>query len=234
MIPDFQSFMRPLLQNINDGKVHDFNDVFARVCEHFALSPEEISQRLPSGKQTVARNRAAWARTYMGKAGLITSPMRRHMQITERGLAVLQQIPERITVKFLKAEFEEFAQFHTARSQPAAETTAEASNDADEVSDPSERLEQAFQEIHDQLSVDLLAQLKLVDPVRFEQVVVDLMLAMGYGGWSENSGEATQYGGDGGIDGHRLANLMINHGLGVSTKQTIEIKTLDSDYFVED
>ena len=102
MIPDFQSCMRPLLAAVRDGRVHQFNEVFEKVCLYFELTSDERAEKLPSGKQTVIRNRVAWARTYLGKAGLLTAPGRSQLQITDRGQAALAQEPERIDVRFLK------------------------------------------------------------------------------------------------------------------------------------
>jgi len=36
------------------------------------------------------------------------------------------------------------------------------------------------------------------------------------------------------IDGDELADLMIDHGVGVSTVETYEIKRIDSDYFIDE
>ena len=88
MIPDFQSCMWPLLAVVQDGQVHRFNDAFDHVCLHFELTEEERAEKLPSGKQTVIRNRIAWARTYLNKAGLLVAPGRSLLQIT-RGQAAL-------------------------------------------------------------------------------------------------------------------------------------------------
>ena len=35
------------------------------------------------------------------------------------------------------------------------------------------------------------------------------------------------------IDGEELAELMIDHGIGVATAATYEVKRVDSDYFAE-
>ena len=35
------------------------------------------------------------------------------------------------------------------------------------------------------------------------------------------------------IDGARLARLMIRHGVGVRTRQTYEVKSVDEDYFAD-
>lgn len=303
MIPDFQSCMRPLLAAVQDGQVYRFNYAFEQVCLHFNLSGQERAEKLPSGKQTVIRNRIAWARTYLNKAGLMIAPGRSQLQITDRGQAALRQEPELINVRFLK-QFPEFVEFHTAK--PKASKPVAQNNDDNEETDPTERLEEAYGEIQQELIDGVLATVKQQTPLFLEKLVVELMQAMGYGGWSKDSGQATQYTADGGIDGlinedplgldtiylqakryedntigreaiqafagaldmqrahkgvfittsrfsrgaleyvsmiqkkiilidgQKLAELMIKHNLGVTVKETYQIKTIDSDFFNED
>ena len=196
-IPDFQSCMRPLLAAIADGEVHHFNDAFDRVCRDFQLTEADIQERLPSGKQAVVRNRVSWSRTYLKKAGLLIQPQRSHLQITELGLRALHERPERIDVKYLR-QFDEFAAFHA--SKPSSENEQQ-SQDSEESADPLERLEKAHADIQQELADELLNNVKQQSPQFLESLVVRLMQAMGYGGWSKKSGAATQYTNDGGIDG---------------------------------
>ena len=87
------------------------------------------------------------------------------------------------------------------QSSADEETALQASDSQDASLDPTERLEQAYQELQFSLADDLLSLIKQQTPAFFEKLVVQLMLAMGYGGWSEKAGQATQYTNDGGIDG---------------------------------
>ena len=199
--PDFQACMRPLLNSISNGQVSSFNDAYEAVCEHFDVTPEEKAERLPSGKQTKIRNRCGWARTYLKKAKLLTQPERGLIQITPLGLVALQQRSDRIDVKYLKTISPEFVEFHTSKSKSSDTLLTSVKDDTDALSDPTERLEQAHQELQTSLADDLLEQIKQQTPEFFEKLVVELMLAMGYGGWSEQAGQATQYTNDGGIDG---------------------------------
>lgn len=118
-IPDFQSVMLPVLKAISSGEVMNKNDVVEQVSDAFGLSPEQRAELLPSGKQTVIKNRIGWAMTYLKKAGLVSSPKRVHIQITDLGRQVLAQHPEKINVRFLK-QYESFRQFHTANRRKRA------------------------------------------------------------------------------------------------------------------
>lgn len=197
-IPDFQSVMRPVLSTVQNGAPMPLNELREQVADQFQLTEEERKERLPSGQQTVINNRVGWARTYLNKAGLLCIPAKGMVQITPRGLDALANGPQRITVSWLK-QFPEFADFHTAKPQsvdaPAvlnlgiAETT------------PDEQLAEAHQTLMQSLADELLTQVRLATPGFFEQVVVDLMIAMGYGGSRKEAGRATQATNDDGIDG---------------------------------
>lgn len=197
-IPDFQQCMRPLLDAISDGQIKHFNEAYEAVCKHFNVTDEEKRALLPSGKQTIIRNRCSWAKTYMSKAGLLSTPARSHIQITEAGRQALVTRPDSIDVNFLKKNSPEFAKFHTAKPKNLT-TPSKSQLEAD--ADPSERLQTAYEEINASLAAELLDTVKSNSWQFFEKLVVDLMIAMGYGGSRKESGEATQYTNDEGIDG---------------------------------
>lgn len=300
-IPDFQAIMRPLLQQLADDKEHTLSDLQNALTEEFGLTSEEVRQRLPSGRQTVINNRIGWARTYLSKAGLLEIPRRGAARITELGHQALAECPERVDVKYLK-RFEEFRHFHSHK--PETRDNSNETSGGEEVT-PEEQLAEAHQTLNQSLADELLNTIKGASPGFFEQVVVDLMLAMGYGGSRKEAGQATQATNDDGIDGiikedrlgldtvylqakrwqntvHRpeidkfigsltrnrarkgvfittsefsagaleavrnldmkvvlidgqqLAELMIEHNLGVTRKEVYEVKQIDSDYFSED
>jgi restriction system protein len=94
-IPDYQSLMLPLLRLLEDGQEHTVREAIDKLANEFDLTEEERKALLPSGRQTVFRNRVSWASTYLNKAGVIESPRRGHMQITDRGKEVLKQNPQK-------------------------------------------------------------------------------------------------------------------------------------------
>ncbi|KAB5626243.1 restriction endonuclease [Pseudomonas sp. S44] len=197
-IPDFQTIMRPILAIVADRAPLTLSDLREHVANEFNLTEEERTERLPSGKQTVINNRVGWARTYLNKAGLLVIPAKGLVQITPRGLEALNNGPARITVSWLK-QFPEFAAFHT--TNPATNPVLEAQPDPIEQSTPDEQLSTAHQALMQSLADDLLAQVRAASPTFFEQLVVDLMIAMGYGGSRKEAGSATQQTNDDGIDG---------------------------------
>ena len=197
-IPDFQSVMRPVLTAVQNGAPLPLNELREWVADQFQLTEDERKERLPSGHQTVINNRVGWARAYLNKAGLLSIPAKGMVQITSRGLDALATGPERITVRWLK-QFPEFADFHTAKPQ-AADAPAVLDVDIAETT-PDEQLAEAHQALVQSLAEELLAQVRAAKPSFFEQLVVDLMIAMGYGGSRKEAGKATQATNDDGIDG---------------------------------
>ncbi|NLB32054.1 MAG: restriction endonuclease [Alcaligenaceae bacterium] len=204
-IPDFQSFMRPILSSVSNGQTLTLNELREYAIDFFELSTEESNERLPSGKQTVVSNRVGWARTYLNKAGLLQIPSKGLVKITERGREVLATGPERITVTWLK-RYPEFAEFHSPRPSENIKTInisvqTEEKTIVDEENTPDERLNSAYQELMFSLADELLTQVLASSPEFFEDLVVDLMIAMGYGGSHKEAGSATRRTADDGIDG---------------------------------
>src|SRR4051794_12134452 len=99
--------MLPLLKYASDGKEHSLRDFVDAVAEAFTLTDAEREQLLPSGSQPVLNNRVSWARTYLTKAGLLTSPRRGVHQITDRGREALAANPAKINLAFL-SQYPEF------------------------------------------------------------------------------------------------------------------------------
>lgn len=198
VIPDFQSVMRPVLNTVQNGAPLPLNTLRERVADQFQLTEDERKERLPSGQQTVINNRVGWARTYLNKAGLLCIPTKGMVQITPRGLEALASGPPRITVSWLK-QFPEFADFHTTKPR-TADTPVVMSIDRAETT-PDEQLADAHQALMQSLADELLEQVRAASPIFFEQLVVDLMIAMGYGGSRKEAGKATQATNDDGIDG---------------------------------
>ncbi len=197
-IPDYQTVMLPLLQFLSDAKEHSIGEVVDHLAEQFQLSAEEREQLLGSGQQTVIRNRAGWARTYLKKAGLIEATRRGFFQITERGQSALAKNPARIDVKYLE-QFSEFVAFRDFRHEQVDEKREYLQVGVDAT--PEEALDAAYQRLRIDLESELLEQVKAASPSFFERLVVELLVKMGYGGTLRDAGQAVGRSGDGGIDG---------------------------------
>lgn len=188
-LPKYNELYQPVLSILSDGKVWPIRKVWEKAGEFLRISPEEMAMTLPSGGMGVFVNRIGWARTYLKKAGLIDSPKRGFVQITEEGRKALEEGVE-ITNSYLM-RYPSFAEFQN-RTVPQ-----DKPEEVQEVSEtPQETLDRVYKTINSELAEELLSEIMRQSPGFFETLVVDLMKAMGYG-----DGFVTKASGDDGIDG---------------------------------
>jgi len=199
MIPDYQSLMLPVLKSA-EKEAMQTKDVIARLAEQFKLSPEEAAELLPSGKQRTFDNRVHWAKTYLKQAGLLTYPKRSYFAATEEGLKVLSGDIDRIDNKFLE-RYAVFQEFKSRKSGSNGSEIAPLESPAEIDATPDEILRAAHSQLNLALAVDLLERVRAASPQFFENLIVDLLLAMGYGGTSEDAARALGQSGDNGVDG---------------------------------
>lgn len=201
-IPDYQSLMLPLLRRAAVGEVR-VPDIRDSVADEFGLTPDEREQFLKSGAQRVLDNRLHWAKIYLSKAGLLITPSRGRFIATEEGKLLLRENPAKIDNELL-SKYPTFLEFVTGRAASAAGnevTPKESIGVAQASSTPEEQIEAALNTLQSSLRSDVIARVLQNSPTFFERVIVDLLVAMGYGGTRTDA--ATQLGGsgDGGVDG---------------------------------
>ncbi len=288
-----------------EGGKENVSDCIDDLKLQFEISDEDAEELLPSGRMTYLTNRAHWARTYMSKAGLLTSKRRGHHVISELGRDFLSKSPEKLNNKILR-EFPSFAEWKDIGSAtgPSSSHATISTDDSDQELTPEDVILNAHGILNNALMDELLAEMRQISPARFEVLILDLLSAMGFGGGKLSNKVLTPIAGDGGIDGiinedslgldavyiqakryapenkvgrpdiqrfvgsltgesatkgvfvttsdfskeairyidrvqqrivlingHRLSELMIEHGIGVRVRSTYEIKSLDEDYF---
>lgn len=194
-IPDFQSIMRPLLEHLADGKAKSNRETLDVLSLQFQLTTDELAELLPSGQQSVFTNRIAWAKAHLKNAGLLSSPTRGQCQITARGLESLRDNTRPINLKYLK-QFDEYSYGRGGNTKSDEEHIKPA-----DTLTPSEQIEIGYQRIREELEDELLAKIKEASPAFFERLVVELLVAIGYGGSRKDAGQTIGRSGDGGIDG---------------------------------
>jgi restriction system protein len=200
-IPRYHAFMLPLLRIAGDGQEHRIDECLEGLTNELRLANEDVREMLPSGKQTVLENRVGWAKTYLKKARLLESPARGKFKITDRGREVLRAKPDHIDHRFLE-QFPEFVEFRATHRSPAlGNSDATQDLNPEEALTPEEALDTTYQLLRRSLAQDLLERVKTSSPRFFEKLVVDLLLAMGYGGSRKEAGHAIGRSGDGGLDG---------------------------------
>jgi len=301
MIPDFQTIMLPLLKLISDGQEHSTNEINLELAKFFNLTQEEVNQYLPSGSQKIFSNRVAWAKAYLKMGDLIETTKRSYFKITESGKKIVKTNPSELNLKTLKT----IPAFSERSVKTKEEEIISDTDSGQPKSTPEENLENSYIAIRKNLSQELLQKIKSCSPSFFENLVVELLVKMGYGGSIKDAGQSIGQSGDEGIDGiikedrlgldviyiqakrwegvvgrpeiqkfvgalagqgakkgvfittakfsndarsyqpknetkialidgEKLADLMIDFNLAVSTINTFEIKRLDNDYFEEE
>jgi restriction system protein len=299
-VPDFQSLFIPVLRSTADGNEHSMAELRGRIAADLKLTPEDISQKFPRSGETVFANRTAWSATYLSKAGALERIKRGVLRITERGRELLALNLPRLTIQNL-SKYPEFVAYYKGTQEGGDE---DQGIKPEKTQTPEEQLADAYKVLRDSLANDVLETVKKASPAFFEELVVDLLVAMGYGGSVEDAGKAVGKSGDGGIDGiikedklgldvvyvqakrwsnsvgrpvvqafagslegvrarkgvlittsyfsqdaldyihkiekrivlidgQQLADLMIEHDVGVNVSVTYKVKRLDSDYFEE-
>jgi restriction system protein len=200
-VPDFQTIMLPVLELTADQAEHSLSEVILKVVDHFSLSEEDRQELLPSGRQARLDNRVGWAVTYLRKTGLLERTGRGKFRITAVGLGTLSKHPSKIDMKLL-SQFQGFQEFRKRRDSDNGEYEEEETEViGNTVQTPDEAIEAAYQRLRANLAQDLLERLRKVEPKFFEGLVVDLLMAMGYGGSRVDAGQIVGKTGDGGIDG---------------------------------
>jgi restriction system protein len=200
VIPDFQSLMRPILEYHARGEDRPRRALVEHLASRFELTGEERRELLPSGTQRRFDNRVAWSLSHLTHAGLLERPARGVTRITERGVDILESHPERVDLSVLN-EFEEYREFRSPSSDDREDAPQRAAEASESDASPEETIETAVDTLKTALAHDLRSKLASSSPEFFEQVVVDLLLAMGYGGSKREAGERLGQSGDMGIDG---------------------------------
>jgi restriction system protein len=195
--PDYQTLMLPALQALSDGVEAPISEVRARVAAAEHLTTQDLKEMLPSKRQSVFANRVGWAMSYMEHAGLVERVRRAVYRVTAEGERLLQQKPPRIDLSVLRT-YPAFLAWSTARTQPAKNTAEPLTEPVDT---PEEELEAVIQQLRRTLELDVLDRVRKATPEFLEQVIIDLLIAMGYGGGNAAMGQVTGGSGDGGIDG---------------------------------
>lgn len=190
-IPDFQTLMLPVLKQLSKVEESSTRNLSDLLAVEFELTDDERKELLTS-KQPRFDNRIHWAVGHLKRAGLIERTSKAHYRVAERGYQVLKENPAVLNLKFLK-QFPEYLEYQKGS---LVEVKEEPSNQL-----PEETLETSYQKLRRELAQEILELVRNCSPRFFEQLVVDLLVSMGYGGSHKDAGRAVGQSGDGGIDG---------------------------------
>ena len=300
-LPKYNELMLPVLKILEAKGAQINHELRDALIATLQISEELLEERLPSGNARVLDNRIGWATTYLAKAGLITRPRRAIVEITDKGRGLLKEDPSGIDLAILK-RYEGFREF---QGRTKDDQSGEEISGNDSVgTTPEEQIEKGILQIKRDLLDEVLQRIKKLPPEGFEQLVLRLLVGMGYGG-SMADVQGVNRGADGGVDGvvnqdhlgldriyiqakrwegsvgrpviqgfvgalagvgaskgvimttstfaqpaqeyvrtltdrriilvdgQMMSELMLKHGIGVSTKQTFVIQRMDEDFFLE-
>ena len=196
--------MLPTLKALSDGAETPVSEVRQRIAEAERLAPEDMRQLRHSGGQPVFDNRVGWAMYHLKRARLVESARRGIWRVTKGGERLLAEAPPRLDMAALR-KYPAYAEWRN-QSQNRRKTRSGKDEPASEPSDeplgtPEESLDHAVQQLREALEAEVLDRVREAKPEFLEQVIVDLLLAMGYGGGDPTMGRVTGRSGDGGIDG---------------------------------
>ncbi|MDR2391605.1 MAG: restriction endonuclease [Planctomycetota bacterium] len=181
-IPDFQSFLLPALETAGRGSA-SVKETVKTMASRFALTAADLATLLPSGHHTVVASRAAWALYYLAKAGLVKGESRGVYSITMTGQTLLNRRRERLSVRDLYRESEDFAAWHASRRSADGWERAKGASDEEDNDDepPEEVMARAYRQLRDMLRDELLERIDRLDAGGFETLIVRLMGQLGYG-----------------------------------------------------
>jgi restriction system protein len=191
-IPAWEGFLVPVLQVLSDGVERGRREMFHLTAAQADLTDEQMAETLASG-QTKANNRIGWALSALGLSGAIDRPRRGRYVINDRGRELLAEHPGGLTERLV---FPDGRKRWKSPDSPAPAPSSEAVSDLD----PLEQIEQAVERLHGDVAVQLIERLREQEPAFLEQAVLDLLVAMGYGG-AEKQARRIGGTGDGGVDG---------------------------------
>jgi len=295
--------MLPFLTLLGDGKERFHKDIVVELADRLNLTDDQRNLRREKSRANVFSQNLGYVKMYFHKANLIMKTKEGCCRITETGHALLRKKPDSLSIRFLRDNYPSLAQW--LRSRTKGEDGNENEGTPELVAkQPEELLEEAYSTLCTDLAQELLDQVKAAHWRFFEQIVVDLLTKMGYGGSRQDAAKVVGKSGDNGIDGvinedklgldvvyiqakkytdaitisqvrdfagallakkarkgvfittssfpksavefvaqiepkvilidgQRLAQLMIENNVGVTVKDTYEIKRIDYDYFDE-
>lgn len=197
-VPKYNEFFPAFIECLGDGKIHSFQEIREYCIKKHNLTDEDLQQRLKSG-QFIVSDRIGWARTYLKKAGLIDSPERAMYLLTEEGKKAYALGAEKVTLEYLQ-QYESFQEF-THAGRKSTEQAAESNPTPAEGKSPQELIEQAIEQLNSSLGDTLMTEIMKMNPFSFEELVVKLLRAMGYGSDDISMNRVTKKSGDEGIDG---------------------------------
>lgn len=205
-VPEFKYFYLSSLEFFKDNEIHTKKEIAELNEEYFELSQKDKEERTGKGTALKYKDRTNWAINHMFHAGLLKKEGRGNYLITDEGKKILEKKLDCIDHNYLLQykSYEDYRNKDNNEKNGNENSIQNNSNESETIVEeklsPTERLDEAYDEINTDLSEQLYDMVINNTPRFFEKLVVKLLIKMGYG-LNEESGEVTPYTNDGGIDG---------------------------------
>lgn len=199
-LPKFHEFLAPILRYSSDGKEHELLETIEEMSKQFKLSDEQKNLLMANGKRTYIYDRAAWAITYLVQAGLLVRTGRSKFKITGAGIEELRVLPEKIPYKYLE-KFPSYIKFKESKHDKKEDKIDEVNKLVETELTPDEKIDRIFENHNYILAQDLLNTIAGIKPSDFERIIIDLVLALGYGKNFEEMAKVLGQPNDQGVDG---------------------------------
>lgn len=192
-LPPQRAFLRPILEITAKAKKRlSYKEILDELIPLLSLSDDDLQERTPHGALRVEKH-TRYSMHLLKRGGLLDAPSqgpeRGRYQITEYGRQYLHDHPDALDpaqLNMLVAEQEQ------PGDSPMPAGTISTVGDIS----PDEQIEVTYEQLQTKLADELLEAVKAVSPDRFEDLVVELLVKIGYG-----RGRRVGRSGDGGIDG---------------------------------
>jgi restriction system protein len=196
-IPKFEDFLYPFLLQLKDADMSS-KEIKEKLIGHFLLTDEDLQTKTKGGSAYQIDDRIGWCRQWLRRALFIEIPEKGIYRITKRGADYLKTHSDLRQTDLL--EYPEYAAYAGISSEKKTSVKGEGESSSEELT-PTEQLEAAMKKINDDLAADILQKAREMSPAKFEQLVLDLLLAMGYGGTNKDMAKVTPISHDNGVDG---------------------------------
>ncbi|HOO97388.1 MAG TPA: restriction endonuclease [Caldisericia bacterium] len=206
-IPPWQGFLDVIFKIVANYGSIDRDRLYEEVAKSLKLTNEQKSIGFEKSNVPKYKSYTSWASIHLRKADLIDEE-NRQLSLTDFGKKVLEDGVEKITEDYLKG-LDNYQMF--SRTGFPKDWRKEDDGEVDEETDekpvkieqltPEEQMESISTQLMQTLTDELIETVKSVNPTFFERMVIDLLVAMGYGGSREDAGRAIGRSGDEGVDG---------------------------------
>ena len=209
-IPAYHKFFPKIMESVKDGKEHSTSEIENYCILSSNFNKDQLELRYLKSGDPIILTRISWAISELKQAGLIEKPTKAMYKITNIGKEILNKHPENLTFKYLSqyGDIKKFEENYIKNKNIVANTVVEnMSFEQDSFlnyepnEDPIEKIEKAFNEINESLCKNLLNEIMKISPYNFEDLVIKLLVKMGYGSEKFNEKALTQKSFDEGIDG---------------------------------